>query len=149
MSSKNYEAIVYSHDLDFSMELANHLVPIMWLSIENLKIVLHQQHSYASSGCHSCTSRRKSNYSLCYTHTCKIWRLTVVLTRAWETPSQFCIRIAIAIAIEQPGYDLLVEITWKPEIEIDFSSRCSSHSRKGVRMWVRVFGTRPLEVRNK
>lgn len=28
MSSKNYETIVYGHDLDFSIELANHLIPI-------------------------------------------------------------------------------------------------------------------------
>lgn len=86
-----------------------------------------------------------SQIILSATHILEIQRMTVVLTRAWETPSQFCIRITI----EQPGYDLLVEITWIPKIGIDFSSRCSSHSYKGVPMWDRVFWMRPLEVRSE
>ena len=35
-------------------------------------------------------------------------------TCAWERPSHFYIKITI----EQPGYDLLVEITWIPKIEM-------------------------------
>lgn len=153
------EAIIYGHDLDFSIQLANHLIPIScltllekWVQIvsivrplplpwaPNNKLSImkwHWHYMYLFVKEHWEPENRPPQTTLIFI----VWMQFVYLhkevksffsvrhtwnskeTCAWERPPQFYIKIAI----KQLGYDLLVEITWKPKIEIDISSKWSSH----------------------